>query len=458
MYNVNDTIVAVSSPAKEKRVIVRVTGPEAFKVCSEIFKNINASDIRGENRKIIAGNLIIDKEFPVFLYLFPSPHSYTGDDVAEIHIHTNQSVAETILDKLLNLGLRAAEPGEFTARAYLNGKMDLAQAEAVNEIIMSSNQLQLTAAENLLAGKLSQTTEEIRESIMDCMSRLEAGLDFSVEDIEFISKKEAIEKLGEINKKLEELLAGSIRYESIIDLPSVGIAGAPNAGKSTLTNKLLGSERSIVSQERKTTRDVLTGLLKLEHYDCVIFDCAGLITKPENILDELAQQSAIEALRNSAVTIFCIDISKEDWTEDYEIRELINSRYVIPVAAKCDLIAEKDLSPMLVKMNHLFGMDLLPVSAKTGQNIKSLIEKIDSFFSSKAATSEGLLALVSRHKKAVTDAITNLNEAIEELESGNDEICTMMLRAAYKDISQIQQQNIDDQILDQIFSRFCIGK
>ncbi len=460
MYDINNTIVAVSSPAKEKRVIVRITGPEAFKVCRRIFKSDSELNIPAGERKLFYGNLVIDKELelPAFLYLFPSPNSYTGDDIAEIHIYTNLSVTEAILDRLIQLGLRTAEPGEFSARAYLNGKMDLAQAEAVNEIIVSSNRLQLSAAENLLAGKLSQTTEEIRSSIMDCMSRLEAGLDFSGEDIEFISKLEAIEKLTQIKKLLEELLAGSIRYESVVNLPSIGIAGAPNVGKSTLVNKLLGSERSIVSHERKTTRDVITGMLRLEHYNCVLFDCAGLILEPENILDELAQQSAIEALRNSTVVVFCIDISKEDWTDDYAIRELINTNIIIPIATKCDLVKENDLPPLLEILNILFGIDFIPVSAKTGHGVNSLLEKIDSSIYSQTSNSESPLALVSRHKKAVTDAITNIDEAIKELNLENDEVCAMMLRAAYKEISQIQQQNIDDHILDRIFSRFCIGK
>ena len=460
MYNVNNTIVAVSSTAREKRVIVRATGPETFKIISEIFKDDFEPGLPTGERKVISGNLIIDDELeiPAYLYLFPAPNSYTGDDVAEIHVYTNPSVTDTILDKLLGFGLRIAEPGEFSARAYLNGKMDLAQAEAVNEIIVSSNQLQLSAAENLLAGRLSQTTEEIRSSIMDCMSRLEAGLDFSGEEIEFISQKEALEKLTNIKKQLESLLAGSIQYESLIDLPSVGIAGAPNAGKSTLINKLLGSERSIVSHVRKTTRDVLTGMLKLEHSNCVLFDCAGLILEPENILDELAQQSAIEALKNSAVVVFCVDISKDNWIEDLSIRELINPKLVIPIAAKCDLVKENDLPPLLENLNQLFGSDFLPVSAKTDYGINSLLEKIDSSLYSQISIIESPLALVSRHKKTVTDAISNLIEAINELNLGNDEVCTMLLRAAYREISQIQQQNLDDQILDLIFSRFCIGK
>lgn len=457
MYNTNDTIFAVSSPTSDKRVIIRITGPGTIETCRKLFGNRFASDTK---RQISEYKIKIDNELEpaALLYFFPSPNSYTGDDVAEFHVYTNPSVTEAILDKLPSYGLRTAGPGEFTSRAYLNGRMDLAQAEAVNEIIVSSNEFQLSAAENLLSGKLSQTTEEIRASIMDCMSRLEAGLDFSSEEIEFISRKEAIEKLTQIKRKLEELLAGSIRYESVVNLPSVGIAGAPNAGKSTLTNKLLGSERSIVSQERKTTRDVLTGMLQLEHYNCVLFDCAGLIVEPENILDELAQQAAIEALRNSAIVIFCIDIAKEDWTEDFEIRKLINTKNVIPIATKCDLVSKEASYLLLEKLNYILGIEFLAISAKTNQGMKQLLEKIDSCLCSKASNAESPLALVLRHKKAVTDAITNLDESIKELNLGNDEVCAMTLRAAYREISQIEQHNLDDQILNQIFSRFCIGK
>ena len=457
MYNVRDTIYAVSSPTSDKRVIIRLTGPDTIAACHNLLDKKIAFDTK---RSIINFEVKIDSELELaaLLYFFPSPNSYTGDDVAEIHIYTNQSVTRAIMDKLMRLGLRTAEPGEFTSRAYLNGRMDLAQAEAVNEIIVSSNKFQLSAAENLLSGKLSQTTEEIRTSIMDCMSKLEAGLDFSGEEIEFISQDEAIEKLIQIKDKLEELLAGSIRYETLIELPSIGIAGAPNAGKSTLTNKLLGSERSIVSHERKTTRDILTGMLQLEHYNCVLFDCAGLIVEPENILDELAQESAIEALRNSVIAIFCVDISKDDWTEDYEIRKLINTQNVISIATKFDMVEQSIVPDLLDKLKNMFSCEFHPVSANNETGIKELLDKFDRLLCSNTSNEENPLALVSRHKKAVMDTIVNINDSIEELNLGNDEVCTMTLRAAYREISQIEQHNLDDQILNIIFSKFCIGK
>jgi tRNA modification GTPase len=289
----------------------------------------------------------------------------------------------------------------------------------------------------------------------------------------------------------------------------VGITGAPNAGKSSLLNKLLGKERSIVSHKRKTTRDVLTALCTLAHCRCVLFDCAGLTPSlvarcsshgsratgdgPRDVLDELAQQAAIEALRNSTVVVFCVDISKADWSEDISIRELIysscverdaycvkeNTQYairntkLIPVATKCDLLSEQVLSNRLAELNELFDADFLAISVETGDSIKLLREKIDNKIieitlgSLSRETQYAIrdtkyeIALTARHKQAVTEAIENVSESISELRAGNDEVAAMMLRAAYQAISGIESAaggHVDEQILEQIFSRFCIGK
>jgi len=461
-YDLNKTIVAVSSPTSRQRVIIRIAGPEAFKICRRIFRKDTGQKDPGDKQQVISGSIIIDEELEVEAsqYLFPSPHSYTGDDIAEFHLYTNPPVTEALIGNLLELGIRTAEPGEFTARAYMNGKMDLSQAEAVNEIIVSSNEFQLDAAEKLLSGQLSLTTAQIRSQIIDCLSLIEAGLDFSGEDIEFITKEQALERLANIKKKLQELLSGSIRYESVIDLPAVGIAGAPNAGKSSLVNKLLGAERSIVSHEYKTTRDVLTGMLELEHCNCVLFDCAGLISEPENILDELAQQAAIEAIRNSAVVVFCVDISKSQWSEDILIRKHIDPKILIPAATKCDLVSQKNLSARLAKLNEMFAVQFLPISTETSTGLDQLRKTIDSQLISDVTYAESSLAITTRHKRVVNEAITNLDESINELKDDNDEVAAMMLRAAYQGIGSIEQHDpaVDEQILEQIFSRFCIGK
>jgi len=462
MYDLTDTIVAVSSPSEGLRSIVRITGPKTFRVCLDVFKPA----IPIKDNGIVSGLVIVDEELAVDakLYLFHAPHSYTGETLAELHITAPDIVVEAVVRNLLGLGLRPAGPGEFTARAYLNGKIDLAQAEAVNEIVVSSNRFQLAAAEKLLSGRLAETTAKVHTEIMECLSLVEAGLDFSGEDIEFISRDKAIARLTEIRANLERLLYGSISYESIIDLPAVGIAGAPNAGKSSLLNALHGSDRSIVSEQPKTTRDVVTTLLELEHCRCILFDCAGLLTEPENILDELAQQAATEALRNSDVVLFCVDVSKTDWREDMSVRGLISLEALIPVVTKVDLLCEGSLSRSVGELNDLFGCEFLPVSAQTGFGLEQLLNEIDKRLvagSGPAELSENArdsVALTARHKQAVTDAIENIADAGKEIQAGNDEVAAMLMRAAYQAVSAIERQTIDEQVLDRIFSRFCIGK
>lgn len=526
MYELDDTIAAISSPSPGQRAIVRISGPGTIEKINQLFSPPISSLVdrrsrpgsqdtghRAPEASLTVGKVTIDHELSVdaTLYLFFAPHSYTGDDIAEIHIHTNAAVTEALMDNLLSSGgqIRMAGPGEFTARAYLNGKMDLTQAEAVNEVIVSSNKFQLAASEKLLAGRLGQTTSRIRSELMDCLSLIEAGLDFSGEEIEFITGAEAVDRLTQIQNELERLLSGSVSYEELVDLPAVGIAGAPNAGKSSLLNKLLGKERSIVSELRKTTRDVLTGVLTLAHSRCVLFDCAGLIRAPNNILDELAQQAAIEALRNSSVVVFCVDIAKADWYEDISIRTLIEPQFLIPVATKSDMVSEEVLARKLVELKELFApletqreksltgfaSEFLPTSAETGTGIELLRETIDrklldprysisdtrtlgreqraSRISTVRKDSQGgrlstehpamSVALTARHRQAVTEAIENVSESLSELKAGNDEITAMMLRAAYQGLCDIESATggfgrADEQILEKIFSSFCIGK
>jgi len=460
MYELTDTIVAVSSPSCEQRVIIRITGPGTLEVCGRIL----GIPITREESRILSSAIAVDDEFKIdaLVYVFPAPHSYTGDDVVEIHTYTNPAVTEALISNLLQRSLRLAGPGEFTARAYLNGKLDLTQAEAVNEIIVSSNEYQLAAAEKLLQGRLGETTAKLRDNLMELLSLIEAGLDFSEENIEFITRPEAIKRLAATKDQLERLLSDSISLESVIDLPSVGIAGAPNAGKSSLLNKLLGKERSIVSPRQKTTRDVLTGIWTLSHCRCVLFDCAGLLTRPADILDELAQQAAVEALRNSAVVIFCADVSKTEWSQDVAIRKLIEPKCLVPIATKCDLLSEQPLAERLAELNESFGADFLPVSTQTGSGIELLRSTIDRKLTEKFdVPRSGGVALTARHKQAITEAMGHVSESISELTAGNDEVAAMMLRAAHRAICDIDQPGpapIDEQILGQIFSRFCIGK
>jgi tRNA modification GTPase len=496
VYSLNDTIVAVSSPSGGVRSIVRVTGLQTLPICNRIFRPQPSLQIRTphsalRNRMLLSGSVRVHERLAIdaLLYLFFAPHSYTGEPLAEIHVHASQAVVEALVQRLLAMGLRAAGPGEFTARAYLNGKLDLAQAEAVNEIVSSSNRLQLDAAQRLLSGRLTTAAEEIRSALLDVLSLIEAGLDFSGEDIEFISPEQAAERLEAIRGSLEQLLTGSIQYETLMDLPAVGIAGAPNAGKSTLLNTLLGWERSIVSEQARTTRDVLSGLLTTDRFQCVLFDCAGLIPvgrasplahegcarthdlQMQSRIDELAQYAAVEALQRCHAVLFCVDLTKPDWSEDIAVRALIQPKDVIHVATKSDLLRTDELSAKLRTLAEAFHAEFLPVSAKLSHGLDDLCDSIERSITGEMAgtalpasshrpaeDTAGSAVLLARHKQAIVEAMENVRQATEEVRRGNDEVAVTMLRAACQAVSQIEQHDIDEQVLDRIFSRFCIGK
>ena len=458
MYDLSDTIVAVSSASAGVRSIVRLTGPETPSVCRQVFTPRNGWKPAG----ILPGSIAMDAGLAIdgYLYLFVATASYTGEPVAEFHLDASQVLVETLVQNLLARGLRPAGPGEFTARAYLHGKLDLAQAEAVNEIIAGSNRFQLNAAEKLLSGRLTQTAGAVRAALLDCLSLIEAGLDFSGEDIEFISPAQARDRLGSIKNDLEELLAGSIRYESLIELPAVGITGAPNAGKSSLLNALLGHERSIVSEQRQTTRDVLSGVLTTDQFQCVLFDCAGLLPAPEGILDRLAQQAAIEALRHGRVVIFCVDATKGDISEDLSVRRLVESQTPLCVATKADLLQPPTLDAGVARVADAFAAEFFPVSAHTGQGLDDLHRALARALAPPISATEATdtIAMTARHKQAVSEAIENTKQASEQIETGHEEVAALMIRSAYEALSAIEAEPIDEQILDRIFGRFCIGK
>jgi len=456
MYDLSDTIVAVSSAGGGARSIVRLSGSDALFVCRDIFDKPITLEANG----LLAGSVSVGTNLtvPAQAYLFFAPRSYTGQTLVELHVHASEVLVKALVDNLLAKGLRAAGPGEFTARAYLNGKLDLTGAEAVNEIIAGSNRFQLNAAQKLLAGHTKETMEAIRSDLLDILSLIEAGLDFSEEDIEFITQARASQRLGRIRESLQGFLTGSIRHESLIDLPSVGIAGAPNAGKSSLLNALLGQDRSIVSEQARTTRDVLSGLWTTAGFRCVLFDCAGLLAAPDSLLDELAQRAAVEALGHCQVVLFCVDATKPDFAEDQTILKVILPQKLLGLATKTDLLNRDDLAQAIDSLSKTFDTPFLPTSAQTHQGLDQLEELVGSAIAEPAQTESNAIALTARHRQIVSEAMDNIAQAGTAIEQGDDEVTAMFVRTAYQGLSGFEQQHIDEQVLDRVFGRFCIGK
>ncbi len=467
MYNTSDTIVAISSASLPAggiaESIIRLSGPGSFAIIGDLLEG--SQSITG--RQIIRGTIrLADEidnniEIDSAVYCFARPASYTGDDLAEIHILAATPIVEKITETLTQRA-RPAGPGEFTLRAYLNGRMDITQAEAVAQIVSGGNQFQLAAAQKLLAGRLCEKIKLLREEILNLLSLIEGGLDFS-EDIEFITKDKAVESIERIIAALSLLLAGGITDEAMIDLPSVGLAGAPNAGKSSLLNALLGQDRSIVSDRAATTRDVLSGLLELPAGDCAIFDCAGLgeTTAGSDILNELSQQAAIEALKTADVVVYCVDIAATDFANRPAGLRHITPQNAIFIATKCDMPDMTEQARRLNVLQKLFDNSFIAVSAHSRSGLdelKNALAETIAPLQAMGTEADERIAVNRRHRLIVEETIDDLRHARREAAAGRDELTAMFLRAGYQRLGQLQAEHIDEAVLDRIFAGFCIGK
>jgi len=462
--NIDNTIAAVSTatvPAGTAgRSIIRICGPVAFDALSKIA---TPSEPIRKNR-IISCVVHVDNDLDIdgLLYAFYQPHSYTGQDLAELHLDACGAVIETILEKLYQ-SVRPAAPGEFTQRAFLNGKMDLTQAEAVAEIVSAANTTQLAAAERLLHGRFSDTIAQLRTRIIELLGRLEAGLDFSEEDIMFVSAADALKEVDSIRQQLTDLLDGSIRCERIIDMDSVGLAGRPNAGKSRLLNAMLGHSRSIVSGIEATTRDVLTGLLQLEQMDCVLFDCAGLLdeSRQNTRINQLSHEASLAALNTAAIVLFCIDAGKWDFEAERQMRQQITAETVLFVMTQIDTVPPEQIARQQTQLQSLFGAEFLPTSAATKEGLEPLKKQIQAELlrlRSADTEYESRHTINQRHEQKLAEAIKLLGEASNEVEAESTEIAAMLLRQGYELLGGLETEDISETILDDIFSRFCIGK
>ncbi|AQT67179.1 tRNA modification GTPase MnmE [Anaerohalosphaera lusitana] len=461
MYELSETICAVSSAdvgaGEVCKSILRISGGDAREVVGAVVDLKRELEGRGIYRGVIGVGefLRVDAE----VYFFAGPASYTGEDLAEVHFFAAGAVVEAVFGRMLER-CRMAGPGEFTLRAYLNGKIDLSQAEAVAEIVAGGNLAQVDAAQRLLAGKLCDTVGGLREEILDVLSLLEAGMDFSEEDIEFISADDAGGRIGKVRDELEGILGKAIRYEEAISLPSVGLVGRPNAGKSSLLNRLVGSERSIISEQEGTTRDVLTGVVEFGGMRCVVFDCAGIEeVKAGNVIDEWAQEAAVEAIRGAELLAVCVDMGRADYAEAVEVPGVGVAKRRIVVGTKMDAVSEGEREERLGRLREVCGCAVVGCSSVSGEGMEDVLKAVrGELLAEGGAGREDMVSINERHRQTVEKAVKALGDAADEIGSGNEEICAMLLRDAYEVLGGIEREDVDEGVLDRIFGRFCIGK
>ncbi|MBO5004330.1 MAG: tRNA uridine-5-carboxymethylaminomethyl(34) synthesis GTPase MnmE [Clostridia bacterium] len=456
-----ETIVAISTTMGNSGIgIIRMSGKESLKILEKIFKpkNNKLDDIKGYSIKF---GYIIDSETDevideVLVSFFKSPKSYTTEDMCEINSHGGMIVQNLILEQCLKNGANLAEPGEFTKRAFLNGRIDLSQAESVIDLINSKTEKEAKASINQLEGRLSKKIEEIRRDLLDIMSDIEATIDYPEYDIEEVTNNRAINELDSILEKLKDLEksfeTGKILKEGIKTI----IIGKPNAGKSSLLNLILDEERAIVSDIAGTTRDTIEEYINLKGIPLKLIDTAGIRDTSDKI-EEIGVNKSIDLINKADLIISIFDNSKELEKEDYKILELIKNKNSIIVLNKIDL--GKNVLDDKEEILNL-QIPIIKMSAKLGDGIQDLYDAINNMFNMGDIELDNSMVITNaRHKNQIKKAEYNIKQSIDTIMQNLPiDIIGIYIKEALNDLGTITGQNVSEDIINEIFSKFCLGK
>ncbi|MGH7177625.1 MAG: tRNA modification GTPase [Tepidisphaeraceae bacterium] len=429
-----DTIVAISSAVgPAARMVVRVSGSQSVRIVASLCDSATI----GASRSVVRFRGL---ELPLWIYRFAMGHSYTGDDLIELHLPGNPWLVQMLLDEIISRGARQAQAGEFTARAFLNHRIDLTQAEGIAAVVAANNQAELQAARRLLAGELARRLTPVRESITETLALVEADIDFSDQDISFLSRDDLGARISVAARSLRRLLDESPRFEQISHEPKIVLAGRPNAGKSTLLNALSGGQRAVVSDTPGTTRDVIWSHVELSRGIVRITDVAGIDDAPPDAGDEIAGSMARVARR--AIETADVLVLIRDCT-DSRPPVTMSRTPDFEVSSKCDLGRGCD--------------GTVAVSATSGVGLEELRHRLDELaFGGACASSDGV-ALNARHVREVGDGCAALDRAAAVLDAG-PELLAAELRDALDHIGHVLGQVSPDDLLGRIFASFCIGK
>ncbi len=460
--DLEDTIAAIATPAGEGGIaVIRVSGPGAFGVVQPFFVSHKNQKLKGQPANTIHWGKFIDPAsgFPVdqvLISIFRAPQSYTGQDVAEISCHGGLAVTKKILGLLLEKGVRHAEPGEFTRRAFLAGKLDLTQAEAVLDLIRAKSDRSLDIAIRQLSGSLSRTLKEMKDALMRLLAHTEACLDFPEENLEADVKTGMQDQFTNIQEKIRSLIAGFGRNQLIREGVLVTIVGKPNVGKSSIFNALLERDRALVSDLPHTTRDHLEEALEIRGFYIRLRDTAGLISTPEHPLDRMGMERTLEALHESDVILYVVDGSTPFEEADRHVFQLIpKEKKTIMLVNKSDLTFWTGTKEIETLAGEKTGIRL---SAKTREGFKKLEEQVAGFLEQRISESGEQITKL-RHKKVLETALEDLQRAERSFkEKKSLEFVTPDLRAALESMKELTGEVYSEDLLDVIFSEFCIGK
>jgi tRNA modification GTPase len=462
----NDTIAAISTPAGRGGIgIIKISGKNAISIATSVFRRSSTKSIPQpadagifDSHRLYYGSIINPenkKVDEVLLSVMPGPNSYTKEDVVEINVHSGLLVLRTILDLVISRGARLAEPGEFTKRAFLNGRVDLTQAEAVIDLINAKSIRALEIANAQSDGGLRQYVQGIIGILTDILVKIEASIDFP-EDTGIIDTEIVISRTeNDVVRNLEKLISDYNEGHVLRDGLKIVIAGRPNVGKSSLMNQLLKKERAIVTSVPGTTRDVLEETLIVSGIHTVITDTAGLHESNDPV-EMIGMKKTREIIAGADIILFMIDAVTPFIREDYDIYNIIKERPVIIVVNKIDK-ASADF--VLCTEYELENLPAVKISALYNTGIDFLKETIKKLFENMTGLYSGDILPNIRQKKALEKGLDSVKSFVHGLKTGLPfELVSIDLKDAIDSLKEVIGLKIKDDLLDQIFSRFCIGK
>jgi tRNA modification GTPase len=451
-----DTIAAISTPPGRGGIgIVRLSGPQAASIAAQLVSlrhplehaRARLADVLDASDSGIDGGRIDE----ALVTYFGAPRSYTAEDLVEIAAHGSPVVLEMLLRRSMDLGARLAEPGEFTQRAFLAGRLDLTQAEAVRDLIEAQTLTQARQAASQMGGALSRRVQPVKQSLVELIALLEAGIDFAEDDVDVTPAAEIARRIGDLTPPLTALAASFARGRIVHDGLTLAIVGRPNAGKSSLFNRLVERDRAIVTATPGTTRDLISERISLDGIPLELVDTAGLREGREEA-EQLGIARSREALADAALVVVVLDATQPLNDEEHRLLAAVLGRPAVVAVNKSDL-AEGSLP-----LPDCAGLPVLPTSALTGDGIPALRERILALATGGAASEPGLLTSL-RHQQAVATALSALADAAKANGSAiPHEMILLDLYRALWALDSLTGQTTSDDILNLIFSTFCIGK
>lgn len=453
--NLNDTIVAQSTPQGKGAIgIIRLSGKNSITIINSIFPSKDLS--KEKSHTIHYGNIEYENDIidEVLVSIFKEPKSYTKENIVEISCHGSNFIIKKILSIIVKLGARVANKGEFTFRSFLNGNIDLSQAEAVSDLISSNSENSHKMAINHIKGVFSNKIKELRKDLINLSSLLELELDFSEEDVEFANREQLENLLDEI-LSFNNLLLDSYKLNNVIkDGINVLILGKPNVGKSTILNGLLEEDKAIISDIPGTTRDVLEDTITIGGNLLRFIDTAG-IRKTDDKIEKIGIEKALNQIEKAALILYVFDLNKTN-VDALEIElnnDLFNKKHIIYIGNKGDLKVSKEVDL------YFSNKKLKKISANNNNDIKKLKNLINNYITKNLVSSDSSIMINERHFASLTNVNTSINNVKKNLKNkSNIDLLALDIKYALNHLGEITGEISNEEILGNIFSKFCIGK